>query len=278
MPFSQNHLHKAPYLSVIIPAYGQEKTIVEDVNRIDSALKKTRYTYEIILVIDGKKNHHDHSFELALPLQRKNLQVLGYSTNHGKGYAVRFGMARSAGEVIAFIDSGMEISPNSLSLALEHMQWYNADIIVGSKRHPASKVDYPPLRKLMSLGYQMLVWALFGLRVRDTQVGMKIFKREVMEKVMPRLLVKRYAFDIEILALSHALGFVRIYESPVEFGYSFSSVTSAANLRSIYLMIWDTLAVFYRLNIRRYYSIRNRKSWIIDKNVVLRKNLKVHKA
>jgi|SRR3989344_503731 len=278
MPSSQSHLNKVPYLSVIIPAFGQEKTLLEDVNRIDNALKKTRYTYEIILVIDGKKNEHDHSLEIAVPLQRKNLQVLGYSVNHGKGYAVRFGMARSSGKVVAFIDSGMEISPNSLNLAMEHLQWYNADIIVGSKRHPASKVDYPPIRKLMSLGYQILVWALFGLRVRDTQVGMKIFRREVMEKVMPRLLVKRYAFDIEILALSHALGFKRIYESPVEFGYSFSSVTSAANLRSIYLMIWDTLAVYYRLNIRKYYSIRNKKSWIIDKNVMLKKNLEVHKA
>ena len=86
-------------------------------------------------------------------------------------------------------------------MGLEHFKWYKADIIVGSKRHQASLVNYPFLRKGMSFGYQMLVRILFGLKIRDSQLGMKIFRRDVLNKILPKLVVKGYAFDIEILDL-----------------------------------------------------------------------------
>ena len=61
-------------------------------------------------------------------------------------------MAKTKGDYIAFIDSGMEIDPNGISLVLEHMEWYSADIIVASKHHPASQVNYPLDRKIISFG------------------------------------------------------------------------------------------------------------------------------
>ena len=262
-------------ISVIVPAFKQENTIVRDLNKIKNVLDKLRYETELICVVDGKI---DTTFNKARRFAKKynNVKVIGYETNKGKGYAVRFGMAESRGDIIAFVDAGMDLNPNGLSMLLEHFEWYNADIIVGSKRHPVSKVHYPWQRRILSLGYQLLVRVLFGLKIRDTQVGMKFFRREVLEKVLPRLLVKAYAFDIEILAVANYLGFRRIYEAPVEIKLNFggaSYLTSQKFIRTVWEMLINTLAVFYRLHILHYYSDTNRRKWRFDPELNFRINV-----
>lgn len=238
-------------LSVVVPAYKQEKTIGENLKRIDNVLKTGRYNYEIICVVDGNIDKTAHE---ARRVKSATIKVYEYEANQGKGYAVRLGMKKSQGSAIAFIDAGLELNPEVLLLGMEHFKWYNADIIVGSKRHPASKVNYPLQRRILSFGYQLLVRILFGLKIRDTQLGMKIFKRSVLEKTLSRLVVKRYAFDIEMLAVANYLGFTRIYESPVDINYDFEDLTHASAVKSIFRMFWDTLSVFYRLRILRYYD------------------------
>lgn len=262
-------------VSVIVPAFRQEKTIYKDLQRIRLVLSKLRYRSELICVVDGMI---DKTFERAKKVSKKfrNVKVVGYDFNHGKGYAVRFGMAKSRGDVIAFIDSGMDLDPNGLSMLLEHFEWYKADVMVGSKRHPVSKVDYPWQRRIMSFGYQIMVRLLFGLKIRDTQVGLKVFRREVLEKVLPRLLVKTYAFDIEILSVANYLGFKRIFEAPVELRLDFggsSVLTSQKVLRTLFLMLVETLAVYYRLKILRYYSDRSSRKWKYDPDLNFRVNV-----
>lgn len=262
-------------ISVIVPCYKQEQTIAKDLKRIKEVLDKLRYPTELICVVDGKV---DKTFERASGFAEKyeNVKVIGYETNRGKGYAIRFGMAESKGELIAFIDAGMDINPNGLSMLLEHFEWYDADIIVGSKRHPVSKVDYPWQRRILSIGYQILVWLLFGLKIRDTQVGMKFFRRQVLEKVLPRLLVKRFAFDVEMLAVANYLGYSRIFEAPIDVTLRFggtSTITSQRFLKTVLAMLLDTLAVFYRLKILGYYSDKNERKWRFDPELRFRVNV-----
>lgn len=252
------------FLSVIIPAYRAEKFIADNLQKVKNVMDQIRYDYEIICVVDGKI---DKTYRQAKKISLKypeKIKVFGNKNNLGKGHAVRFGMAKSSGNIIAFIDADMELNPNGLSMLLEHFEWYNADIVVGSKRHSASKVTYPWERRVLSFGYQILVKILFGLKIRDTQVGLKFFKRKVLEKTLPRLLLKTYAFDIEMLSVANYLGFKRIYEAPVElkmkFG-GFSTLISKSFIKTILRMLWDTLAVFYRLRILNYYDYKNRKSW-----------------
>jgi glycosyltransferase involved in cell wall biosynthesis len=254
-------------LSLIIPTYKQEKTIGENIRRLKKVLEKLRYTSEIIVVVDGTSE--DRSYQKATEVAKKlsGVKVVGYPANKGKGHAVRYGMAVSKGKIIAFIDAGEDIRPNGLSMMLEHFEWYKADIVIGSKRHPVSQVNYPWQRKILSYGYQILVRILFNLRVRDTQVGLKCYRREVVEKVLPRLVIKTYAFDIEILAVANYLGFNRIYEAPVnltlEFGKD-SNLTSKKLWYYIYYFLIDTFAVFYRLKLLHYYADSNSKNWIQD--------------
>lgn len=259
-----------PLLSLIIPAYKQERTIQKDLLKVKEVMDQLRIDYEIIIVVDGEI---DNTYAEAKKIRSSKIHITGYEHNHGKGYAVRFGMAQAKGNIIGFLDSGMDINPNGISMFLEYFEWYNSDIIIGSKLHSLSKVHYPWQRKIISLGYRAVVKMLFGLSVHDTQVGMKFYRRKVLEDVLPRLLVKRYAFDIELLAVAYRLGYRKIYEAPIELDFKNGSITSKNFWRVIFLMLWDTLAVFYRMKILKYYDDGNKRKWRYDPELSFRVNL-----
>lgn len=257
-------------LSVIVPAYKQAKTIKKDLKNIEKTLQKglKNINFEIICVVDGIL---DKTFAEASKLKSKKIKVYGYENNKGKGYAVRFGMYRAKGDLISFLDAGMDISPRGIMMLMAHMEWYGADIIVGSKRHPVSQVNYPFLRHILSIGYHLIVKLLFGLPLTDTQSGIKIFKRKVLEKVLPRLLVKRYAMDIEMLAVANHLGFKRIFEAPIE--VKFDKRTSSVKWSTSLKMAWDSMAVFYRLRMLHFYDDQKKHLWEFDPDLQFRVNL-----
>ena len=123
--------------------------------------------------------------------------------------------------------------------------------MIGSKRHPRSRVGYPRIRRIYSWGFQMLVRMLFRINVRDTQVGAKVFRRELLDTVAPLLLVKRYAFDVEVLAVGAEFGFDRIEEAPIDLSYRFTG--SGINRAAVWCMFVDTLAIAYRIHMRHWY-------------------------
>ena len=258
-------------LSVIVPAYRQARTIEASIRKLKETLDMTRYTYEIVVVVDGIG---DKTYQHAKRAMSSKVRVVGYANNKGKGYALRYGMARSAGDIIAFIDSGTDLDPRGLQMLLAHFDWYNADIIVGSKWHPVSIVTYPWWRIILSKGYGLLVRMLFRVRVSDTQLGMKCFRRRVLKDVLPRLLVKKFACDIEMLAVAKRLGYGRIYEAPVVLNWDRENSSIS---RNIYPAIWDTfvdtLAVFYRLYIVKYYDNASKRRWQYDPDLDFRVNI-----
>jgi len=268
-----DHFKKKPFISIIVPAYRAEKTIKKNLLEVKEVMDDLKKPYEIICVVDGTVDNTEKEAKKVEEKHPKKVKVFSYLTNLGKGHAVRFGMAKAKGDIIGFLDAGLEINPDAIPLIIEHMNWYEADAIIASKRHQASRVEYPWQRRLLSFGYQLLVRVLFGLKVKDTQVGLKVFKRELLEKVMPRLMVKEFAFDIEILSVAGKLGYKKIFEAPVEMRMIFGSSTIASKgfRKTILKMLTDTLAVFYRLKIKKYYDIKNKKYWITPKYLTLDK-------
>lgn len=256
---------KIKNLSVIIPAYKNERTIKNQIEEIVKILNE-RYTrreirneskkniegnYEIIVVVDGVT---DKTFEKAKEIKNKNVKVYQLDKNKGKGYAFKYGFLKSFGRIVLLFDGGKDINPNGIPLILEHFVWYKADIVIGSKLHSASVVNYPNIRRLSSFIYYLLVKFLFRLKVRDTQTGFKLFKREVLKKVIPKMRVDRFAFDIELLALAKKYGYDRIYEAPVEVNIDFNRSSSIRLFSSkvVWGILFDTLLVWFRLQSRRY--------------------------
>lgn len=241
-------------LSLVVPAYKQEKTIVKDIKTLDKVLSALSFKHEIIVVVDG---FFDNTYKILQDLRPKikGLKVLGYKENKGKGFALKLGIEKAKGDVIGFIDAGMDLDPSEISIMLDIMDWNNADIVVGSKLHPESKVNYPFVRRVLSWGYRTLTHFLFGFKVKDTQVGLKLFKRKVAKDVFSKIIVKRFAFDIEVLAVAYKLGYTKIYEAPIKLNFSgVSTITSSSFWKVIFWMLWDTAAVFYRLKILHYYD------------------------
>jgi len=241
-------------LSLVVPAYKQEKTIAKDLQNLDSVLSSLPYKYEIVVVVDG---FVDKTYEILQDLRPKikELRIYGYKENYGKGFAIKLGVSKAAGDVIGFIDAGMDIDPSEISLMLDLMEWNKADIVVGSKLHPESKVNYPVWRKILSWGYRTLTHILFGFSVKDTQVGFKIFRKKVAKEVFPKIIVKRFAFDIEVLTVAYKLGYHRIFEAPIQLNFKgANSITSKSFWKTIFWMLWDTAAVFYRLRVLKYYD------------------------
>ncbi len=248
-------MEKINFLSLVIPVHQQAKTIYKNILQLDKALQNLTIQYELIAVVDGIEGDQKTLSEIR-KFKKSNLRVLSYKENQGKGHAVKYGMLHAKGDVVGFIDAGMDIDPTGIDMLLNHMLWYDADIIVGSKLHPVSQVRYPFWRKILSWGYRSLTRLLFGFKIRDTQVGIKFFKKKVVQVVFPKLLVKRFAFDVEILAAAYSLGFTKIYEAPVklEFNAGVSTISKKNFWSTVTLMIWDTMAVFYRVRILHYYQ------------------------
>ncbi|MCG2685993.1 glycosyltransferase [Candidatus Parcubacteria bacterium] len=256
-------------LSVVVPAY-REKNIDQDIKKIEPVLKRMGCDYEIIVVDDGSG---DGTFERASLLESPTVKVFGYKKNRGKGYAVRFGMARSRGDLVGFIDAGTDIDPQGIAVLVEHLKRHRADAVIGSKYHPESQVGVGLKRKVLSLGTGLLVKILFGLNISDTQAGVKVFRREVLERVLPRLLVKRWAFDIEVLAVAYHLGYRRIVEAPIKLAANLSSNVRVFGPNGIWQTLRDTLAIFYRLKILRYYDDKSKRKWVYDEGLEMRINV-----
>ncbi|HBE90860.1 MAG: hypothetical protein A3G57_01905 [Candidatus Andersenbacteria bacterium RIFCSPLOWO2_12_FULL_45_8] len=242
-------MSSSPYLSVIIPAYRQAGTIAADLQRLNDLIKTLVPSYELVLVIDGNEDNTLNNVRRSLSLP--NLTIECFDHNQGKGAALRHGLQRSHGEVVAFIDAGNDIDPSFLQIMLAEFKLHHADIVIGSKRHSLSEVDYPWLRRVYSTTYQILNRLLFCLKVRDTQVGLKICRREVLTAVLPRIVVKKFAFDLELLVVANHLGYQRIVEAPVKIKYNFSSTI---RLIDIWRTFIDTLAIFYRLRFLHWYD------------------------
>jgi glycosyltransferase involved in cell wall biosynthesis len=181
--------------------------------------------------------------------------------NIGKGFALSLGVDQSVGSLVTFIDADMELDPANIGGFVGLMQRNKCDAVIGSKRHPLSKVAYPRFRRMQSWAYQLLVRILFNLNVRDTQTGLKLFRRQVLQEVMPLLAIKKFAFDLELLVVARQLGYKNVVEAPISLDYQFESTV---NLGSAWRVLWDTVAIFYRLRVLRYYRRRQQELEMAD--------------
>jgi glycosyltransferase involved in cell wall biosynthesis len=245
-----------PLLSIVVPVYNGGAEIVANIAviRRDAGGGLPPADVELIVVSDGSI---DGTTERLIEAQSDvDMHVIHYDRNLGKGYAVKLGAMEAQGSWIALVDADLDLDPSLIPSYLETARLESLDFAIGSKRHRDSDVVYPRSRRLASWGYQQLNRILFRLDVRDTQVGLKVFSRDVAENVVPLLLVKQFAFDLELLAVARAFGYRRVRELPVRLDYRFTG--SEVRSKTVARALWDTAAVFYRLRILRTYQRRER--------------------
>lgn len=231
-------------LSIIIPAHNEEDRIVDALHKLIDFLTFSEYVCQIIVVDDGST---DSTYELTVAeagkMENHFIKAIRYSEAKGKGYAVKKGVENSDADYILFMDADMQILPEEIPCFMKLLECHNAHAVIGSKRHYASHVSYSIPRWIISQVYYCMCRLLFHLKLRDTQVGFKLFRAAPLKRAMSKVLVKKFAFDIEVLVTLKDNGF-RIIEAPVRL-YKRTGAGSAS-IKNIYETFKDTLAVFYR--------------------------------
>lgn len=235
-------------LTLVVPFYNPGFHLGEYVADIVEVLSSSNISYEILAVSYGSTDQGGEQLVAIAPDQYTLVQL---DQEQGKGAALRAGFSMGRGEYLGFIDGAGELPANSLSNLLDIIRSEHPDIIFGSKRHARSKVEYPPMRRIYSWGYQQLNRTLFHLPIRDTQTGVKVFRRDVLAAVLPRMVEKRFAFDLELFVVARQQGFRNFVEMPVSIDHRFSSTVSLQLVRNI---LTDTLAIYYRLRVLRFYE------------------------
>jgi glycosyltransferase involved in cell wall biosynthesis len=237
--------------SVIMPAYNEAEFIDKNVQETVRTLSELGYRFEVIVVDDGSLDDTHKCAFRARTVHPNHVRVVRYDENLGKGNALMCGCAYATGDYVVFLDADMDLHPEQLPVLFKTLESNKADVVVGSKHHPLSRVAYPPIRRFYSIAYYTLVRLLFGLPVRDTQTGLKVFRATVLRDVLPLLLVKRFAFDIELLANAHRRGY-KVVDAPVTL--NFRRALGRIRYRDVVAVLKDTLAIFYRLRILHYYD------------------------
>lgn len=251
MSNSKNAASRCVRLSVVMPAYNEAHHIVDNLLETIDTLVGFCPDFEIIVVDDGSSDGTYLEAVKALAELGDNIRIVRYHKNAGKGNALMCGFDHCNGEIVVLLDADMDLHPAQIRGMLEHLEERGVDVVIGSKWHRKSQINYPWVRRVWSFGYFLFIRLLFGLPLRDTQTGLKVFRAAVLKDVFPRILAKRYAFDVEVLVNAHHLGY-KIADAPVLLQFTRSS--GRVNLGDVWTVFLDTLAIFYRLRILRYYD------------------------
>jgi len=236
-------------LSVIMPAYGLEPVIERNIDTVCSLLRGN-IPFEVLPVDDGSQDGTATAIRRAAEGDPEHVHPVYVAVNAGKGNALKRGFAASRGSHILLLDADLDLSPSRITTFFDIMADKRAHIVIGSKRHPDSVIDYPWHRRLASRVYYAIVRLLVGLPVSDTQTGMKLFTRDALDWAFGRMLVKTFAFDLEVLSIAHAKGYT-VAEAPIEM--HFGQKLGCLSWNNVQAVMNDTLAIFYRIHVLHYY-------------------------
>jgi dolichyl-phosphate beta-glucosyltransferase len=218
---------RSVYLSVIIPAYNEEKRLPETLKSVIAFLQKQNYSSEVLVVDDGSKDKtsdvvRDFAGKAQVQVGAiKGIQKLDDvqypdGKNRGKGYAVRYGLMQAVGKYRVFMDADNSTSIDHVDRFFPYFKDQGYDIVIGSRHLSDSDVEIHQAwyKELAGQMGNLLIQALAVRGIHDTQCGFKMFTGASVEKICPRLTIDRWGFDVEILAVAQRLGF-KMKEAPV---------------------------------------------------------------
>ena len=225
-------------ISVIIPCYNEEKTILKILELVQIALNDNEY--EIILVDDAStdktsQNIHD------LSANEGTIEVISHDLNLGKGAALRSGIKASSGDVVIIQDADLEYDPSEYAKLLKPIQEGKADVVYGSRFKSGDAVRV--LYYWHSVGNKFLTWLsnmLTNLNLTDMETCYKVFKKEILENIS--IEEDRFGFEPEITAkIAKLRPRIRIFEVGISYyGRTYEEgkkITWKDGFRAVYVII-----------------------------------------
>ena len=195
-----------PFLSIVVPAYNEGERLVASIEKIGSYLDAAGIDAEILVVDDGSK---DRTAELAAKaLLGRRGRVLRNGDNRGKGYSVRHGVAEARGRFVLLTDADLSTPIDEHAKLAAVIRDRDLDVVIGSRALPESDVQVRQgwLRQTMGRSFNTIIRAVTGLPFRDTQCGFKLLDRDRVKPLFDKMVVNRFAFDVELLFLCARFG------------------------------------------------------------------------
>jgi dolichyl-phosphate beta-glucosyltransferase len=203
-----------PFLTVVIPAYNEERRLPATLSRIAAYLEKAGLTEEILVVDDGSS---DATARLAADsLRGRRGRVLRNGENRGKGHSVRRGVLEAAGRWVLLTDADLSAPIEEYSALAEAVRERDLDMAIGSRALAGSRVEVPQnlVRQTMGKTFNRIIRLMTGLSYHDTQCGFKLMDRDRVRPLFEKMVVDRFAFDVELLYLCMRFG-LKVREVPV---------------------------------------------------------------
>lgn len=237
-------------LSVVIPAYNEEKRITQTLESVSAFLKKQPFEWEIVVVSDGSKDKTAEVVE-NLKAQIPGLQFIGNAENHGKGYVTRQGMLAASGDARLFMDADNSTTVDQVIPMLGYLDkgW---EVVIGSIEVSGAQVNEHAqwYRRLLGHWSKYLIRIVAGLwNIKDTQRGFKLFSGGAAIKIFSNVTVERFGFDIEVLALAKKYGY-KIKELPVIWN---NAGDSKVSLKSYISTLLDLFRIRWNLWTGKYH-------------------------
>ncbi|HQR32491.1 MAG TPA: glycosyltransferase family 2 protein [Blastocatellia bacterium] len=242
-----------PFLSIVIPAYNEEKRIGRTLEGTFEYLSAQSYDYEVLVVNDGSR---DRTAEKVLEFAAQTsgrLQLIESPGNRGKGYAVRNGMLQARGEVALFYDADLATPTSEIIKVVTPIVENRYDVVFGSRALDRELIGEHQsfLRELRGRGGNIFLRATLGLDFRDTQCGFKAFRREAAQSIFQLQRIDGFGFDPEILFIGQKQGW-RLLEMPVRWNHVEGSVvtlfgTTIKVLMEVSTIRWNDLTGKYDL-------------------------------
>lgn len=197
-------IEKKITLSLVVPAYNEEKLIGENLNKIIKFLLSRKYSWEIIVADDGSR---DRTSDIVENLKNPNVKLVKLERNKGKGAALKAGFLAAKGKYAVFTDADLSVPIESVDNFLEKLQ--ENDVVIGSRRIKGAKilVHQPFIRESMGRVFTFLTKLFTGVNISDFTCGFKGFKSQPAKKIFAKSLINRWAYDAEIIFLARKLGY-----------------------------------------------------------------------
>ena len=207
-------------ISIIIPAYNEEKRLPQTLEKIASYLDRTKWDFTEILIVDDGSADGTAVVGERFGQTRKDVRVLRNPGNHGKGYSVRHGMLEAKGEWALFTDADLSAPIEELDKLWQALEKEPAEVAIGSRalNRALIGVHQSTFREYGGRAFNLVLRIITGLPFWDTQCGFKLFRGDAAHEIFRRQRAEGFGFDAEILFIARHLGY-RILEIPVRWNH-----------------------------------------------------------
>lgn len=233
----------ALHLSLVIPAYNEERRLLPSLQRVDGYLSAQPYASELVVVDDGSTDRTAElvrGFAPSAP-DRVRVRLLAHERNRGKGAAVRTGCLAAQGVYVVFTDMDLAVPVEEVGRLLERLE-AGADVAVGTRLHPGGRdmrSSQPPLRRLAGRLFVLVRRLVAVPELHDTQCPLKGFRHQAAQRLFAAQRLSGWAFDVEILFLAKRWD-LRVEEVPVQWDHVAGSRVSLRP-RVAAQVLWDLL-------------------------------------